>query len=306
MMRTLFTVLSPAGRRAKLTTLIFHRVMPTPDPMFPDEMYAGRFDEICGWLARWFNVLPLDVATERLVDGSLPARALCITFDDGYRDNHDVALPILRRHGLPATFFIATGFLDGGRMWNDTVIESVRGAQGKHLDLRAIAEAGLSEYALEGPDQRRMAVERILGQVKYLPVQQRLGVVAKIAECAEVRPPDDLMMSSGQVRAMHAAGMQTEVRSEMDGSKKHLEQVLQRPVTLFAYPNGKPGQDYRPDAVQAARELGFKAAVSTAAGVAVRGTDHFQLPRFTPWDTRALRFGGRLAAQMTRGVPAPS
>ncbi|MCK7493591.1 MAG: polysaccharide deacetylase family protein [Comamonadaceae bacterium] len=57
----------------------------------------------------------------RLGEGTLPARALAITFDDGYADNHDVALPILRRHGLNATFFVATGFLDGGIMWNDVL-----------------------------------------------------------------------------------------------------------------------------------------------------------------------------------------
>jgi peptidoglycan/xylan/chitin deacetylase (PgdA/CDA1 family) len=53
----------------------------------------------------------------------------CITFDDGYADKHDVAMPILQRHGLCATFFIATGFLNGGCMWNDTIIETVRACE---------------------------------------------------------------------------------------------------------------------------------------------------------------------------------
>ena len=55
-----------------------------------------------------------------LLKGDLPARPAVITFDDGYADNRTVALPILQAHGLTATFFVATGFLDGGRMWNDT------------------------------------------------------------------------------------------------------------------------------------------------------------------------------------------
>ena len=126
LLKALFHLMSPGGARARLSVLIFHRVLPEPDPLFPDEMHARRFDVLCGWLTSWFKVLPLDEAVARLKAGTLPARAVCITFDDGYADNHHVALPILRRHGLVATFFIATGFLDGGRMWNDTVIEAIR------------------------------------------------------------------------------------------------------------------------------------------------------------------------------------
>ena len=100
------------GVGARLSVLIFHRVLPESDPIFPDEMYAHCFEAMCGWLKAWFNVLPLDAAVASLKAGKLPARSACITFDDGYVDNHDVALPILLRHGLPATFFIATGFLD--------------------------------------------------------------------------------------------------------------------------------------------------------------------------------------------------
>jgi peptidoglycan/xylan/chitin deacetylase (PgdA/CDA1 family) len=127
-MRWLFNALSPGADRARLSILIFHRVLPKADPLFPDEVDAERFDHICAWVRQWFNVLPLPDAARRLREGSLPPRALAITFDDGYADNFDVALPILQRHGLVASFFVATGFIDGGRMWNDTLIESVRRA----------------------------------------------------------------------------------------------------------------------------------------------------------------------------------
>lgn len=135
-MRPLFQLLSPSGARARLSVLIFHRVLPQPDPLFPDEIDAARFDAILGWLRSWFNVLPLDEAAQRLKDGSLPARAAALSFDDGYADNHDIALPLLQKHGLPCSFFIATGFLDGGRMWNDTLIESIRLSTKPLLDLR--------------------------------------------------------------------------------------------------------------------------------------------------------------------------
>ena len=63
---------------------------------------------------------------------------------------------------------------------------------------------------------------------------------------------------------------------------------------LFAYPNGKPGEDYLPRDVALVRELGFDAAVSTAWGASGHGSDPFQLQRFTPWDRTKARFGLRL------------
>ena len=70
-----------------MSILVFHRVLALPDPLFPGEVDAVRFNRICSWLADWFQVLPLDQAVRHLRAGSLPARALAITFDDGYADN---------------------------------------------------------------------------------------------------------------------------------------------------------------------------------------------------------------------------
>ena len=141
--RAVLRTLSPAGSRARLSILIFHRVHPVPDSLYPDEPDARRFTEILDWAANWFNVLPLPEAVERLRSGSLPDRAAAITFDDGYADNCVVALPILRQHGMHATFFVATAFMNGGRMWNDTVIEAVRRVATPEFDLERAKLGGL-------------------------------------------------------------------------------------------------------------------------------------------------------------------
>ncbi len=309
MWRTAFSLASPGGERARLTVLIFHRVLARPDPLFPDEMHAERFDQLCGWIARWFRVLPLDEAVCLRAQGRLPARALAITFDDGYADNHDVALPILRRHGLNATFFIATGYLDGGRMWNDSLIEALRATSLSALDLEPLG-VGLGRYALGSLDERRVAIQAILSVVKYLEPAHRLEVVGRIAQLAGVTLPDDLMMSSDQLRAMRAAGMvigahtvnhpillklpAEGMRQEIRRSRDTLQQLLDEPVDLFAYPNGKPGVDYDQAAVDIVRAEGFAAAFSTVWGAVSRQSDDFQLPRFTPWDAGRSRFGLRL------------
>jgi peptidoglycan/xylan/chitin deacetylase (PgdA/CDA1 family) len=131
-----------------------------------------------------------------------------------------------------------------------------------------------------------------------------------------VRPPDDLMMSSEQVRGLRRAGMQIgahtvshpilaklqaqEAADEMGRSRDALQALLGEKVGLFAYPNGKPGTDYLPEVHPAlVRELGFDAAVSTRWAAARRGEDVFQIPRFTPWDRGRLKFGLRLARNLS-------
>jgi len=310
-MKRLFSILTPSQAKARLSILIFHRVLPEPDPIYPDEIHVRRFYEVCGWLKSWFNILPLDAAIAHLKEGTLPARAACITFDDGYADNHDVALPILQRHGLPATFFIATGFLDGGRMWNDTVIESVRHTMATTLDL-----GELGRFAVGTPAEKAAAIGAIIGKIKYLPVAERLDAAQRIASAAHVNPPNNLMMTSLQVKAMRQAGMQIGAhtvshpilarlsnelaRAEIKGSKDFLEHLLGERVGLFAYPNGKPGEDYVPASVDVVRSLGFDAAVSTQWGAFRAGDDPFQIKRFTPWDQTRLRFGARLLINLHR------
>jgi peptidoglycan/xylan/chitin deacetylase (PgdA/CDA1 family) len=313
MIRPLLSRISPGGDRGRLSILIFHRVLPEPDPLFPEEPDARRFDEICTWLARWFNVLPLDEAAQCLRSGTLPPRALCITFDDGYEDNHSLALPILQRHGLTATFFIATGYLDGGTMWNDTVIEAVRRAPAQALDLRGLPVPALAGQApvLDGAASRRAAALDILRHIKYMPFDERERAAQAVAVTAGVRPRRDLMMRSEQVRALRRAGMtigahtvrhpilalldEAEIRREVGECKRALESLLGQRVDLFAYPNGQPQRDYGPEAVRAVLDCGFEAAVSTAKGVASYGIDSMQLPRFTPWDHAQARFVSRLA-----------
>ncbi len=295
------------GRAARLSILIYHRVLPKPDPMRQWEPDAHEFERQMALLADHFNVLPLVEAVERLKSGRLPRRSICVTFDDGYTDNAEIALPILQRWCIPATFFISTAFLDGGCMWNDTVIESVRMASGPELDLSSI---GLGRYTIDNDSQRRQAVSQLLSALKYFPLNERLERVARIADSVPAVLPERMMMTSGQVRALSNAGMDIgghtvnhpiltsigheAARDEIAQGKEELTGITGLPVRIFAYPNGKPGQDYQCDHIDIVRSLGFEAAVSTSWGVANQAADLYQLPRFTPWDKKPERFMLRL------------
>jgi peptidoglycan/xylan/chitin deacetylase (PgdA/CDA1 family) len=320
MLRSVLGLLSPSGNRARLSILIFHRVLADPDPLFPGEVCARQFDDICSWVKQWFNVLPLNEAAARLRAGTLPARCAAITFDDGYADNQTIALPILRRHGLTATFFVATGFLDGGLMWNDGVVEAIKGCKDKSLNLGGFGLSGLEHVDISSVPMRRLAINSLISAIKYRPQVERKNMVESLATLTRAKLPSDLMMRSDQVLSLHRAGMQIgahtathpilatlepdAILKEIATSKQTLEQIISQAVTLFAYPNGKPGRDYTEASVAAARALGFEAAVSTAWGAARAGADSLQLPRFSPWDRTRTRFGLRMARNLLNSARA--
>lgn len=291
-----------------LSILIFHRVLEQPDPLFPGEIDARRFDALMRIVARGFRVVTVGQALAELTAGRLAPRTLAISFDDGYADNAEIALPILQRHALPATFFVATGFLDGGRMFNDTIIETLRHTVRPRVDLGAF---GLGATAIGSVADRRAAIEALIGRIKYLPLVAREEALQRLMQaCGNPALPPPPMMRATQVRQLHHAGMEigghtanhpilTELpdaaaEQEITQGRTALQSLLDVPVEVFAYPNGRPNTDYDHRHVAMVRRLGFRGAVSTAPGVATLGADPFELPRFTPWDRTPVRWSARL------------
>ena len=289
--------------RGRLSILIFHRVLPERDALFPGEPTAREFDALLAHLKARFSVLPLREAVDRLYGATLPRAALAVTFDDGYADNLALAAPLLRKHGVPATLFVASGYLDGGLMWNDRVIAAFRSTSRTQLDLQA---HGLGAFPTGSTADRRTGIERLLREIKHRPALERERLASAVLDVSGVDPPKNLMLTSDGVRALQAHGVDVgahtvthpilarvsrdEAWREICEGKRALESIVGRHVPLFAYPNGHPGDDYTPDHVRMVREAGFTAAVSTAWGAANRTSDRMQLPRFTPWTRKPLRF----------------
>lgn len=308
---------APAGMGGRLSVLVYHRVLAQPDPLLPSEPCASQFEQTMRWVKRVFNVIPLSEGVAGLKTGRLPARALCITFDDGYANNESIAAPILARLGLHATFFIATGYLDGGRMFNDTVVETVRGFRGNELDLESL---GLGRYPVRDVQERVQAIAVLLESIRERPPAERIEVTESAAQAAGVTPTDDLMMSSTQAaklaRMGFALGAHTishpmlarlsaeEARREIVASKRRVEQLTENRTGLFAYPNGRPNRDYDAATVELVRAAGFDGAVTTSRGAARIGSDRYQIPRFTPWDQRTPAFAVRMWSNLARVEPA--
>lgn len=289
-----------------LSILIYRRVLARPDPLFPEAIDARRFEQHLRLLRRWFHILPLTQAVRCLRERCLPSRAACITFENGYADSAEVALPILARHRACATFFVASGYLDGGCMWNDAVVEVVRTAPGERLNL---TRSGFSTYDVACPQRRRAVIDTLTATLEVLPADERMARVRSMA-----RRFTPTMLSCDQLLALHRGGMEigaqtvshpiltsisnAAARAEIANGRARLEEIIQAPVSLFAYPNGKPGRDFETRHVDMLRAQGFEGAVTSACGAARSGTDPFLLPRFTPWDRGSSRFVLRMASNL--------
>ena len=297
--------------------LIYHRVHPRPDPFFPTEADADAFDLQMRMLRRYCAPVTLQEGAARLRDGTLPPRAVAVTFDDGYRDNSEIALPILQRHDIRATFFVSTGFLDGGRMWNDSIIEAMRSTSAESVDASML---GLQTLPLGSLEQRRLAVDAVIRAVKHRHPAERQLLVDDFCRRLSRTLPDDLMMSRDQVRGLAEAGMEVgghtvnhpilksleaaEAREEIARGRRELEEITNTELRSFAYPNGKPGADYTERDRDIVRSLRFEQAVATSPGVATAESDRWQLPRFNPWDRQPEKWLLRLLLYFGRPAGA--
>lgn len=268
--------------------LMFHRVRaPGPGGFAPNrglEIAPEFLDELLGRLRVRFDIVDLDGALAR-IRGEEPAERpfVALTFDDGYRDTADMALPILARHDAPFTVFVTTGFADRtARMWWVEMEEAIAAldhvrieAGGVSFDLpaRSAAEKHAAFEALYWPLRRGAETE----------LRRTAAELAAQAGLDDGRIVDDLCLDWRGLRDLAAHPLVTIgahtlthpmlakhdadfARREIFESKAIIEREIGRDVRHFAYPVGDPGSA-GPREFALAREAGFASAVTTRPGM---------------------------------------
>jgi len=308
MVRTIGNSIAPHGKgKGRLCILSYHRILEQLDPMVDADPDVHSFHWQMEALANSFNVMRLDQALIALRNNRMPPRAVAITFDDGYRSTHDLALPILKKFNLPATVFVTTGYLAGSNMWNDRILEAVRRLPSGALDLQQL---GLGLHSVSSLAERKKTADKLVEAAKYLAPDQRLNLSLKLESLIGELHSKDLMLTQEMVRSLAQQGMDVgghtithpiltkldnqSARDEIFGCKEQLEAITGKPVTLFAYPNGKVGMDFDERHVQMAKDAGYSAAFTTSMGAVNGQTDLYQIPRSRPWDATPLMFKIRL------------
>lgn len=273
--------------RSGLRILMYHG--------FSGPAAAASLARQCAHIRRHYSPVSMSRVARWLAGGEpLPQNALAITIDDGYRDFLTVAHPVFQEYAIPVTVFVVTDFLDGALwLWPDRVEY-------------ACSLAGLS------PLETYQKVEHL----KRLSNAERLRAIADLPRTLGVTipagpPPEYGPLSWDEVRRLASAGVEfgphtrthpilsslspAELMDEIAGSKRRLEEVLDRPVPHFCYPNGR-WEDIGDKALAAVRTAGFETAVTTVSGLNRRPADPFLLRRIASTPEYSERYFSQLAA----------
>jgi peptidoglycan/xylan/chitin deacetylase (PgdA/CDA1 family) len=233
---------------------------------------------------RGIDIISIDEMHQRLLEQDFSRRFACFTFDDGYRDNRDFALPVMREFDAPLTVYVASNFAEGnGRLWW-VALEMV------------VAKADLIETEIGGVAVRldtstavakQAAFDLLHDRLRGLPGEQDVRrEISALCACHgviedaisrdlclswdELKPfADDPLVTIGAHTISHcnlAKQSETIAGYEMASSRARIEAALQHPVVHLAYPYGdRNSAGAREFAL--ARGIGFKSAVTTRPGM---------------------------------------
>lgn len=276
-----------------LLVLGWHNVRPTW--FFPKRraLSTAGFTMQMQTLARLAHVVPLEEGLERLSVGEpLPPRAVALTFDDGYSDALSAVAPVLRRLGLPATFFLCPGIVDRTvEPWWEVVGWAVNSPTRLSVRFRG------NYLPLRDPQERHWAAHRIAESLKNTTQQHRTEAIASLVElCRPTRCVDvdnlfldwpqatelaGLGFSIGSHTLSHCVLSQESLdvqRGEIAGARQRLAQQVGIAPVSFAYPNGR-AIDLTQQTIDLLQQAGHRFSLTTIGGVNSPATPPHMLRR---------------------------
>ncbi len=281
-----------------IAVLTYHRVAEAQwGSLFDDgviDTSPADLDAQLAFVKKHFDLVTLDELLEfqrgkSSGRGALPRNPALITFDDGYRDNHDLALPILKRHGVKAVFFLATSYIDERRIfWWDRINYVIKSSKRSRIELTYPGPLALD---LDGSEvARSRAILAALRIVKHSYALDLPRFLAHLEEAAGVllsrederRFADELLMTWDQARRLLAEGMSVQshtvthrvvqtlppalLADELRRSKSKLEAELGATVRALAYPVGITLR-FAPHVRRAVQDAGYELAFTNGNGV---------------------------------------
>jgi len=256
---------------------MYHRVCPRKDswslaPIIPEE-----FEKQIKYLSRNFEIIPLAGLSQLIRQRkNLPAKAVVITFDDGYRDNYIYAYLILKQYRVPATIFLTTGHISSDKLfWWDKVGFVIHHTNESHLNLNV-----LGDYSLQVQKQVLVS-SQIIERLKRISEENKNRIIDKLVEDAKVNIPSglarDLILSWDEIKEMCENGIDfgahtvnhpilanmplQQAKWEIIQSKKDIEKELGKEINIFSYPNGS-FRDFNTDIMDFIKTSEFSCSVS--------------------------------------------
>jgi peptidoglycan/xylan/chitin deacetylase (PgdA/CDA1 family) len=294
---------------SKPLILMYHRIADEPVDYWGLAVSPVRFEEQLSVLRRTRRPLPLTDFVRDFRAGTLRPDAVAVTFDDGYVDNLLAGLPRLAAADVPATVFLATGYVDRPEpFWWDELAGFILLENGcESFALTIEGKTTLFELGGEpsagndrptpagGLTQRQAVLETIYQPLRRLHEDERRPIMEKLRSIFRGRAGQAALnraMTTDEVRRLAAGGLVTigahtvthpslpelapaARRREIGASKLACEALSGAPVTTFAYPFG----EFDADAREAVKSAGFLCSCSTQRRPVDSGSDVFALPR---------------------------
>jgi len=297
MKRVLFRLLALCGipalfrywHRQSLTVVLYHGVAPRIDQGIYNYrgkfITPGTFERQLEYLRTRYTILSLSDALEQLKDGTLPERALVITFDDGYRNFYLHAYPLLKAHNIPATIYLATDFVCRGvPLWVDRLEYAIGKSEGTRAEKVALDATTRAKFKKLTPLMREHDLRNVeqISWIKFEDFNDDRAVYEPLRH-EEIMEMQGQGMTFGAHTKTHpilSTQLADEQRTEIEGSRHDLEALGVRVSPVFAYPNGQKN-DWDPETETVLTAAGFTHALTTLEGVNDAQTHPLRLHRFT-------------------------
>ncbi len=304
---------------------MYHRIAAEAFDPWGLAVSPQRFQAQLAWLQRHRSVIQLRIFAELHRAGRLPARAIAITFDDGYACNAEVAAPLLETHGLAATIFLPTELIAAGQeYWWDDLERIVLGCPAEQIEVQLPSGRHMVQIGARQPADRTwrpgdapstprqegfQAIWRMLREVDPVALRRAMEVLRSQAPDAahprkshramtvdEIRRIQSDRIEMGGHSLTHTALSHRDAATqaaEIGGSRSQCAAITGAMPACFAYPYG----DHDATSVRLAAEAGFTCACTTEAAAVSRTSHPFALPRIQvgDWDETALARALRVA-----------
>lgn len=273
---------------ARAAILMYHGVVPAGTrPRLWTQLERPLFAQHLRYLAEHRPVVSLAHLLDAL-DGrrALEPGSVALTFDDGYFNVLEQAVPELLRFGLPATVFVTAGYLpDSGLLWFDALYDAHAGSLERPYP--AVLPLARNLKGLED-GERQVWLDRHFASLGGRPSlypghPRRLVDAEELRRLAET--PGITIGAHGLTHGILPRMVQTQIQEELILSRQRLEQLLGRTVDLFAWPDGATG----PGLSELVIKAGFRAALGTRLGLVMPQDDRFDLRRLPLGADQTLR-----------------
>ncbi len=270
--------------------IMLHKI--TPSDGNPSSLTVDKFELLIKYIKKYYQPMKVvDLINFRKSKGFYPDNAVALTFDDGFKSFYDLALPVLRKHEVPASIYVCPMLIEKESwIWPDC--------------LEYIYQEGYR-------DRCDKPLEEILKELKRVSSEQRDKYINDAYQLCNVEVPDvipneyqllswKMMQEISQLHLVEIGAhtlthpiLSTEdsetAWSEISGSKNMLQENLDIEVQSFCFPNGHPA-DYLPEHLKMVKNAGYLCGIASHFGLVTMDSDDMALPRISTGDSMLLSY----------------